>query len=160
MLDILFLLMGTVFFGMAVFFFLAMLLAVVLYFYKSNARGGLDLRKKFLELAKSCDSRKYSAIWRSSIPYDSKLKDTISSLEKVDKKDGAGIVKLQVAVQTIKSVALRPWEGPLRSADTWYEPLTLHEDIGKAVAAIAQDLLPFSTGEVINVDGGFHLRRL
>ena len=34
------------------------------------------------------------------------------------------------------------------------------QDIGKAVAAIAQDLLPFSTGEVINVDGGFHLRRL
>jgi 3-oxoacyl-[acyl-carrier protein] reductase len=34
------------------------------------------------------------------------------------------------------------------------------EDIGKAVVAIAQDLLPFSTGEVINVDGGFHLRRL
>lgn len=34
------------------------------------------------------------------------------------------------------------------------------EDVGKAVAAIAQDLLSFSTGEVINVDGGFHLRRL
>lgn len=34
------------------------------------------------------------------------------------------------------------------------------EDVGKAVAAIAQGLLPFSTGEVINVDGGFHLRRL
>jgi NAD(P)-dependent dehydrogenase (short-subunit alcohol dehydrogenase family) len=34
------------------------------------------------------------------------------------------------------------------------------EDVGKAVAAIAQDLLPFSTGEVLNVDGGFHLRRL
>src|SRR5436189_1276971 len=34
------------------------------------------------------------------------------------------------------------------------------EDVGKAVSAIAQDLLPFSTGEVINVDGGFHLRRL
>lgn len=34
------------------------------------------------------------------------------------------------------------------------------EDVGKAVAAIAQDALPFSTGEVINVDGGFHLRRL
>jgi NAD(P)-dependent dehydrogenase (short-subunit alcohol dehydrogenase family) len=33
------------------------------------------------------------------------------------------------------------------------------EDVGRAVAAIAQDLLPFSTGEVINVDGGFHLRR-
>jgi NAD(P)-dependent dehydrogenase (short-subunit alcohol dehydrogenase family) len=34
------------------------------------------------------------------------------------------------------------------------------EDVGRAVTAIAQDLLPFSTGEVINVDGGFHLRRL
>lgn len=34
------------------------------------------------------------------------------------------------------------------------------EDIGRAVTAIAQDLLPFSTGEVLNVDGGFHLRRL
>jgi NAD(P)-dependent dehydrogenase (short-subunit alcohol dehydrogenase family) len=38
----------------------------------------------------------------------------------------------------------------------WGQP----EDIGKAVLAIANDLLPFSTGEVINVDGGFHLRRL
>jgi len=36
----------------------------------------------------------------------------------------------------------------------------LPEDIGKAVAAIAENLLPFSTGEVINIDGGFHLRRL
>ena len=34
------------------------------------------------------------------------------------------------------------------------------EDIGRAVAAIAGDAFPFSTGEVINVDGGFHLRRL
>lgn len=38
----------------------------------------------------------------------------------------------------------------------WGKP----EDVGRAVAAIALDLLPFSTGEVINVDGGFHLRRL
>jgi 3-oxoacyl-[acyl-carrier protein] reductase len=38
----------------------------------------------------------------------------------------------------------------------WGQP----EDIARAVVAIAQDLLPFSTGEVINVDGGFHLRRL
>ena len=34
------------------------------------------------------------------------------------------------------------------------------EDIGRAVAAIANGSFPFSTGEVINVDGGFHLRRL
>jgi NAD(P)-dependent dehydrogenase (short-subunit alcohol dehydrogenase family) len=34
------------------------------------------------------------------------------------------------------------------------------EDVGRAVVAIAQDQFPFSTGEVLNVDGGFHLRRL
>jgi NAD(P)-dependent dehydrogenase (short-subunit alcohol dehydrogenase family) len=38
----------------------------------------------------------------------------------------------------------------------WGQP----EDVGRAVVAIAEDGLPFSTGEVINVDGGFHLRRL
>ena len=36
----------------------------------------------------------------------------------------------------------------------------LPEDIAKAVNAIACGALPYSTGEVINVDGGFHLRRL
>jgi len=36
----------------------------------------------------------------------------------------------------------------------------LPEDIGKAVLAIAEEKFPFSTGEVINVDGGFHLHRL
>jgi NAD(P)-dependent dehydrogenase (short-subunit alcohol dehydrogenase family) len=33
-------------------------------------------------------------------------------------------------------------------------------DVGLAVAAIVQDRLPFSTGQIIDVDGGFHLRRL
>jgi 3-oxoacyl-[acyl-carrier protein] reductase len=34
------------------------------------------------------------------------------------------------------------------------------QDVAKAVLAIAEGCLPFSTGEVINVDGGFHLPRL
>jgi NAD(P)-dependent dehydrogenase (short-subunit alcohol dehydrogenase family) len=38
----------------------------------------------------------------------------------------------------------------------WGQP----DDIAKAVVAIAQGWLPFSTGQVIDVDGGFHLRRL
>lgn len=33
-------------------------------------------------------------------------------------------------------------------------------DVGQAVAAIADGRLDFSTGQVIDVDGGFHLRRL
>ncbi len=32
------------------------------------------------------------------------------------------------------------------------------EDVGRAVVAVAEDRFPFSTGEVINVDGGFHIR--
>lgn len=38
----------------------------------------------------------------------------------------------------------------------WGQP----EDIGKVVGAIAQGRLDFSTGQAINVDGGFHFRRL
>lgn len=34
------------------------------------------------------------------------------------------------------------------------------EDVAQAVVAIAEGRLPYSTGEVIHVDGGFHLRRL
>lgn len=34
------------------------------------------------------------------------------------------------------------------------------DDVGKAIVAIASDAFPFSTGDVFNVDGGFHLRRL
>src|SRR5262249_44777343 len=33
------------------------------------------------------------------------------------------------------------------------------EDVGKTVAALVTGAIPYSTGEVINVDGGFHLRR-
>jgi len=38
----------------------------------------------------------------------------------------------------------------------WGQP----EDVAQVVQMIAAGRLPFSTGEVINVDGGFHLRRL
>lgn len=38
----------------------------------------------------------------------------------------------------------------------WGQP----EDVGKAVTAIVTDLLPFTTGTRIDVDGGFHIRTL
>jgi len=48
------------------------------------------------------------------------------------------------------------FEKDLTPIHRWGKP----EDVAKAVLAIATDLLPFSTGQVIDVDGGFHLRRL
>jgi 3-oxoacyl-[acyl-carrier protein] reductase len=38
----------------------------------------------------------------------------------------------------------------------WGQP----EDVARAVVSLAEGQFPFSTGEVINVDGGFHIRRL
>ena len=34
------------------------------------------------------------------------------------------------------------------------------DDIGKAIVAIAEGYFPFSTGQVFDVDGGFHIQRL
>jgi NAD(P)-dependent dehydrogenase (short-subunit alcohol dehydrogenase family) len=34
------------------------------------------------------------------------------------------------------------------------------DDVARAVVALAEGAFPFSTGEIINVDGGFHMRRL
>lgn len=33
-------------------------------------------------------------------------------------------------------------------------------DVGQAVVAIAEGCFPFSTGEVLNIDGGFHIRQI
>ena len=38
-----------------------------------------------------------------------------------------------VAIQTIKSIALRPWQDRPRTANTWYEPLADQRDINLAV---------------------------
>jgi NAD(P)-dependent dehydrogenase (short-subunit alcohol dehydrogenase family) len=47
-------------------------------------------------------------------------------------------------------------QGGLLPIARWGQP----EDVARAVATLAQGCLPYSTGEIINVDGGFHLRRL
>lgn len=47
-------------------------------------------------------------------------------------------------------------DGGLTPLRRWGRP----EDVALAVQMLAAGRLPFSTGEVINVDGGFHLRRL
>ncbi|MBX3050337.1 MAG: 3-ketoacyl-ACP reductase [Caldilineaceae bacterium] len=47
-------------------------------------------------------------------------------------------------------------DGGLTPIRRWGQP----EDIAAAVVALAEGAFPFSTGEIFNVDGGFHMRRL
>jgi len=47
-------------------------------------------------------------------------------------------------------------DGGLTPIKRWGQP----EDIGKAVAAVLRGDFPFSTGLVLDVDGGFHMRTL
>jgi len=44
----------------------------------------------------------------------------------------------------------------LTPINRWGKPA----DIGKCVVAVAEGLFPYSTGQVFNVDGGFHLRTI
>jgi len=44
----------------------------------------------------------------------------------------------------------------LAPINRWGQP----SDIGKSVVAVANGLFPYSTGQVFNVDGGFHMRTL
>lgn len=46
--------------------------------------------------------------------------------------------------------------GGLTPMPRWGTP----EDVAKAVVALAGGALPYSTGEVLNVDGGMHIKRL
>ncbi len=48
------------------------------------------------------------------------------------------------------------FEDGLLPLKRWGQP----DDIAKAVVAVSSGLLPYSTGQVINVDGGFHIHRL
>ena len=47
-------------------------------------------------------------------------------------------------------------EGGAWPINRWGQP----DDVGRAVAALARHDFPFSTGEIINVDGGFHIRTI
>jgi aryl-alcohol dehydrogenase-like predicted oxidoreductase len=55
-----------------------------------------------------------------------------------------------VALQTIKSLAYRPWEGREKTASTWYEPLTEQDDSDKAASWVLANEQAFllTTGDV------------
>jgi aryl-alcohol dehydrogenase-like predicted oxidoreductase len=55
-----------------------------------------------------------------------------------------------VALQTIKSLAYRPWEGRMKTASTWYEPLRDQGDIDRATSWVLanEQVFLLTTGDV------------
>ena len=66
-----------------------------------------------------------------------------------------GIIKTDMTEGVQKKYDQRIKEG-LSPIQRWGEP----EEVARAVAAVARGDLPFATGEVINIDGGYHLHVL
>jgi NAD(P)-dependent dehydrogenase (short-subunit alcohol dehydrogenase family) len=56
----------------------------------------------------------------------------------------------------VKEIYDEMFASGLAPINRWGQP----EEVAKAVVALATLQFPYSTGEVIHVDGGFHLRRL
>jgi 3-oxoacyl-[acyl-carrier protein] reductase len=83
--------------------------------------------------------------------YAARLADT--GIQVFEVRPGIIATDMTGPVQAKYDPLIREGLTPIRR---WGQP----EDVGRAVAAIASGAFPFSTGDVFNVDGGFHLRRL
>ena len=66
-----------------------------------------------------------------------------------------GVIRTDMTTPVIEKYDRMIAEGVF-PIDRWGLP----EDVAKAVASFASGAFPYSTGDVLNVDGGFHLRRL
>jgi len=67
-----------------------------------------------------------------------------------------GIIKTDMTAGVVEKYNKLIFEHDLTPIHRWGEP----QDVARAVSAIVQGYFTFSTGEILNVDGGFHLRRL
>ena len=76
--------------------------------------------------------------------------------------DGIGVFEIRPGIiQTDMIAAVREkYEKLAKDGLLPQGRLGIPEDVAAAVRAIADGKLDYSTGQVINVDGGFHLRTL
>ncbi len=76
--------------------------------------------------------------------------------------EGVGVFEIQPGIIAtdmtgpVKEKYDRLFAEGLTPINRWGEP----SDVGKCVVAIASGAFPYSTGQVFNIDGGFHLHRL
>jgi 3-oxoacyl-[acyl-carrier protein] reductase len=75
---------------------------------------------------------------------------------------GIGVFEIQPGViatdmtQGVKEKYDRMFAEGLAPISRWGEP----SDVGKAVVGVATGLFPYSTGQVFNIDGGFHIHTI
>jgi NAD(P)-dependent dehydrogenase (short-subunit alcohol dehydrogenase family) len=77
-------------------------------------------------------------------------------------QEGINVYELRpgIIATDMTSVAKEKYDKLIAEGLTPIRRWGVPEDVAKAVVAIAEGYLPFSTGEVINIDGGFHMHRL
>ena len=76
--------------------------------------------------------------------------------EGVSNKMGDRAKFFKVDVDLVKEKYDEMIDKGLTPIKRWGQP----EDVANAVSVLCSGMLAFSTGEVLNVDGGFHIRRL
>lgn len=75
---------------------------------------------------------------------------------------GIGVFEIRpgIIMTDMTSVVKEKYDKLIAEGITPIKRWGMPEDVAKAIGAIAEGRLDFSTGQVINVDGGFHFRRL
>ncbi|MFA5065087.1 MAG: 3-ketoacyl-ACP reductase [Dehalococcoidia bacterium] len=125
------------------------------------------IRKKVIKSAKIVNIGSISAYTSSTSRAEyciSKAALSMSTLLYADRLAGEGINVYEIRpgiistpmTEVVKDKYDKLIADGVAPIKRWGRP----EDVARAVVAIAGDYLPFSTGQVIDVDGGFHIHRL
>jgi len=125
------------------------------------------IKKKVIKSAKIVNIGSISAYTSSTSRAEyciSKAALAMTTLLYADRLAGEGINVYEIRPGIIKTPMTEGVRGKydkliadgVTPIKRWGRP----EDVARAVTAIAEDFLPFSTGQVIDVDGGFHIQRL
>jgi len=125
------------------------------------------IKKKVIKSAKIVNIGSISAYTSSTSRAEyciSKAALAMSTLLYADRLAGEGINVYEIRpgiirtplTETVKDKYDKLIAEGITPIKRWGQP----EDVARAVVAIAEDYFPFSTGQTIDVDGGFHIRRL